>query len=350
MFERIHVHIGASKAASSALQAFLRINANQLNAHGILVADSRMDGASAVTGEHVWFFEDLVKHPSSGQSRLEQSIEHLSWLHPECHTLLLSAENLSNNNGASAFFSGLSSAVKLRVIMYLRRQDEFLISAWQQWFCKLHNDFEGWRRTAWDLGNWRSVCERWVAATSRDALQLAIYDDVARRPGGIFEHFQSAIGAPDGVALARPLGIVNPSLSDAVTDLVAGKTRLFRDIHDNRFYNMISALTADKFRKKNGITKYNLELRQNILRDYQEVNAWVKQKFFPGLDRDTLFPPIAEPERVLTEHELQEEGREIVLVTMLALFERVRNLERRLDRGDGGVGKPEKVSTASGGA
>ena len=95
----IYLHIGASKTASSAIQTFLRINAAALEAAGIHVPDSRVNGAAEVSGEHVWFFQDLVNHPDTAGERLASHVARAVAAKPHCHSIVFSAENLSNRNG-----------------------------------------------------------------------------------------------------------------------------------------------------------------------------------------------------------------------------------------------------------
>src|SRR5436309_2641441 len=177
----IILHIGANKTGSSAIQEFLRLNAAALPRLGIFVAPSDLSRNGKITGQHVWFIEQQRKLTSDGRKRVTRRVDRLMAELEPGSRLVISAENLALRsrergggngwrlNDAHQLFADLVPRYPAQIVLYVRRQDELLLSSWQQWESKVSEDFWAWMLSATGReGDWREVLEAWETIVSRE--------------------------------------------------------------------------------------------------------------------------------------------------------------------------------------
>jgi hypothetical protein len=131
MPKKLIVHIGANKTGSSAIQRFLSANNLALRAEGIIIPDNEFRIVDKIQGFHVFGFQKLLKSPLEGRKQLEDAIDAVDVAYPRATAILLSAENLAANPAAPSLFENLVKRYDTKVIIYIRRQDEYILSSWQ---------------------------------------------------------------------------------------------------------------------------------------------------------------------------------------------------------------------------
>ena len=144
MPKKLILHIGANKTGSSAIQRFLSTNNLALREEGIIVPNKNFQVARNIEGHHVFSFVELLNNPLEGQKRLGDALDAVDAAYPKATAILLSAENLTANPAAPSLFEDLVKRYDIEVIIYIRRQDEFILSSWQQWYSKIWTDFWAW--------------------------------------------------------------------------------------------------------------------------------------------------------------------------------------------------------------
>lgn len=290
MRKKLILHIGASKAGSSSIQSFLRRNRFVFARLGYVVPDMNLSVGGSVTGEHVFALEALAKTGDAGafRDRVDAIFDESE---PDTRGVVLSAENLSNT-GNSRIIDGLAGAYDISVVMYLRRQDDLLASAWQQWGSKIESDFNAWLILALQqFGHWDTVLEEWEARAGREAMVVRVFDRASFAGGDIVQDFVEAIGlGGEAAAFDFVQSDANPSVSDAITAMVAGNRAIFEDVHDNRFYNALGKLTGDALVERTRLSLLSRTQRERIVEYYRPGNETVCRRYFPG--RDRLFPAI----------------------------------------------------------
>lgn len=318
------LHIGANKTGSSAIQAFLRLNAEALARHGLHVAPADLMPGSTISGQHLPFFEHLREDMPFGRKIVAERIPLLLRQIPAGETLVISAENLSNLNGTHELFTDVARERLLHVLLYIRRQDELLLSSWQQWGAKTTGDFWAWLTGATGFrGDWRATLERWEALVPRQRITVRIYDRGALH-GDIICDFLEHLGLQEHrSAFQMPQDVANPSYSEAVLDFVKGNPLLFHDMHDDSVYEMIGALTGARFHRKPREAIVTHEERLALLNKYRASNNWVKNRYFP--DREgPLFPePRPQDYDVLTPEALTAQKWELAASLIHGLSERI---------------------------
>ncbi|MDH3293640.1 MAG: hypothetical protein OER95_04895 [Acidimicrobiia bacterium] len=318
---RLYLHIGAGKCGSSAIQQFLDTNAEHLRKQGFLVPGRSLQDDASGCGQHLQFFEDGIGTEGFAElvsTRLDALGETVT--REGLHSIVISGENLINPKGFVELFQGSADRFQLKVIAYVRRQDDFMISAWQQWQLKQFDTF--WDYYARHRGriNWHRQLERWRQPFGSEAMIVRRYSSDALLDGDVVADFCRAIGA-DTVDLTLT-GRANRSLHERFNTL-ANKHRdvLFESIHDHRFYTFLETLLGEKaYKDYSGSTLLTLAQRRLILEDHAEANERLRSTYFPDLDPDALFPrPTARDVHVTNERPM-DEATELLYVAMFRMW------------------------------
>lgn len=293
MPKKLIVHIGANKTGSSAIQRFLSMNSLALREEGIIVPNNEFRVTARIPGYHVFGFQELLQNPLEGRKQLGEAIDAAQAAYPEATAILLSAENLTANPAAPSLFEDLVERYDTRVIIYIRRQDEYILSHWQQWNSKVQADFWAWViSVVGTLGNWRAYLENWETVIPRDGITVRVFEKPKLEGGEVVADFHNVLGISRPLdAFAFPEDTVNPSFSDAIMDLVKGNELVFQNAHDNDFYKFVVKMTGDRYTKTARQSSISFPQRQAILDKYKRQNDWVRESYFPHFEGDLFAPP-----------------------------------------------------------
>lgn len=327
MPNKLIIHIGANKTGSSAIQRFLSMNSLALREEGIIIPDNDFQIAEQVQGDHVFGFQELLESPLEGRVQLEDAIEVVDGAYPEASTILLSAENLTANPVAPSLFENLINRYDTRVIIYIRRQDEYILSSWQQWYSKIWTDFWAWVISVVGmLGNWRAYLENWETVIPRDRITVRIFERPKLEGGDVIADFYSILGISRPLStLAYPESAVNPSFSDAIMDLVKGNELIFRNVHDNDFYNFVSKMTGTKYTKTGRQSSISFSQRQAILKRYKNQNNWVKEAYLPHIDGELFSPPKESDYDYASPDDIDRQKLEFLTTMLYQIYKRGAN-------------------------
>jgi len=319
------LHIGANKTGSSAIQEFLRLNAELLAQAGMHVAPADLFPDGKISGEHIWLVEDAFSDPGKGARAISEKIHRLMSSLDDGARLLMSAENLSNGKGAEALFADVATRDDMRVVLYIRRQDELLLSSWQQWESKTDGDFWAWLiDCVGKRGDWRAVLQDWERIVARANITVRIFDRESLPDCDVIADFAQVLGLGEELPrFARPDAPVNPSFTEAVVDFAKGNRLLFRDKHDNAFHDAVSQLTGDRYRRNQRQSVITHAQRLAILKRYAESNEWVRQVYFPKREGPLFKLPAPEDYEVLAPDALEREKWELLASLVFGLARRV---------------------------
>jgi hypothetical protein len=291
MMKRLTVHIGAIKTGSTSIQVFLKENATALAQNGVVVPDPYLARIEPVTGNQVEYFD----RPEPNGDRQEEVTELVNALFDSkgVRQVLISAENLSegdNSSTAAHWFADVVDMYDTEVIVYLRRQDDVLLSAWQQWGVKIETDLWAWLvARVGTFADWRLMLQRWEGVVGRDRIRVRLYERDRLCRGDVVSDFEEYLGTTE-LALARNNGYrFNPSFGEAVIDLVRGGG-FFRDLHDPEFYDFLTETLGYAYSRRGRESALTYEQRASIVDRYADANAWVRDAYFSGIDvPETLF-------------------------------------------------------------
>jgi hypothetical protein len=312
---KITIHIGAGKTGSSAIQLFLKENAAALAEDGILVPPENLERGGRNVGNQVWFFDGVRQAGlRPGDTRVLTLLNELgSETGPAIRQVVLSAENLSNPVGWHHLFAPVGESYKLEVVLYVRRQDDFLLSAWQQWYCKQSDDFWSWlTRCIGVMGNWRLSLQEWEKIVPVENIHVRIYERPRLIDNDVVHDFTQYLDT--AIRLKYPEAVVNPSFNTGVLDLISGNDALFTSIHDNGFFRFIEDMTGAAHAARRGESFISYEQRMAILARYEQSNRWVREKYIRETDvGETLFsPPTPDDCRQLSRREIDKQKWDLI--------------------------------------
>ena len=316
------VHIGCAKGGSSAIQTGLRLNHRELASRGVAVPGVDLRPRSEVTGSHSAFFEARL------EERRAQPIPELGDLlaraaeAAEASTVVLSAENLSNPNGFERVFGELQDRFRVRILLYVRRQDDLLESSWQQWDIKHGGSLLAWTvRNVGVRGNWCRVIEPWAKTFGDERIVARVYDRKLLAGENVFPDFCEVLGQ-DTEGLELP-GESNPGLNSMLSRAIEGNPHLFDGPHDQSFYHSVRELAHELVVKDSEAPAlFSDEEAQAIMSVYAQGNERFRRKYLPHVKR-----PLFRPRRATSRPANVNQERFERHLLQLQVF----NLHRQLD-------------------
>ena len=221
---RLHLHIGQPKTATTSIQTFLAANRAALIGEGWLYPEA----ARQYAAHHLLanFFRkppyDWIAEADPGATRAALLAEIDA---TGCADVILSTEALYGVEDIAAvarYFEGFDT----RVVIFLRRQDEWLESAYQE---QLKNgatrlgpaDYAAAMDRALD---YRARVEAWAAIFGAEAIRVSVFEPAADRQP-VEATFMAALGAPFGADLTVPPGKNERLNRDCIAYLSQMKTR-----------------------------------------------------------------------------------------------------------------------------
>ncbi len=323
------VHIGCAKGGSSSIQRFLRRNAAELRARGVVVPPAGLEAGAPPRGQQIDFFQRAVvgnrARPIDGlEERLLGLLGSVGGV--EAREIVLSAENLCNPVGFERLLEGLQRRFRVRILMYVRRQDDYLESAWQQWYVK-----EGRSLLAWmiehvgTVANWYEMVAPWGDAFGDDAVTVRRFDRAHLVGQDVVADFCQYAGI-DLTGLQAPKQEANPSYDNRLSAVLEGRPGLFEGPHDHSFYDMLVALAGDSLFKAPGSPRLlSLVEREAIMTRYAGGNEALRARFLPDAEAPLFEPPSPAPS--IEASDIAAYERELLQRQIRSLYHRVIALE-----------------------
>jgi hypothetical protein len=310
---RLILHIGAPKTGSSAIQWALAAGAGQMKELGILVPDAQLGAHGEVEGQQVFFVEQSMQQPDMLVAAIER-LRLTDMPKGELRAVVISAENLiERGQRVAPKLASLNAFFDVKVVAYVRSQDDLLASAWQQWYCKVHTDLWAWVISeVGRYGDWWAQLQPWLEAFGRERMDVRIYPP--REHHDSIRDFFEASGLPLEVCDLLPgrSDAINPSFNSVVQALAEGNEGLFASAHDNEFFETIHSLLGDAVRKRPGEHLFGVRQRSAILQRYRRSNEQLRTTFFSDTPAPLFPDPPADAttavrRRPVTVEELREE-------------------------------------------
>ena len=287
----LYVHIGTGKTGSSSIQNVLRQAQDKLRDYDLIIPCSgRLDLSGKFDRNHGLFFrsrEDNVKRIDEVAAQWRVRIADLEGRDGPGRNLriLLSCEGFSHDDIPSIRSLADSVELNVKIIVYLRRQDDYLESSWRQWGCKVCDDVESWAEIILERGqcDWERRLEPWAEAFGDDALIVRPFDRAQMYQHDVVADFFRIIDVPREV-----LGSINDLEREVNTaqhpDLVQ-ITNLCRHLlngqNDNRlnvFFNKnLGRLASDL--SENAVRFTPPELSEWIQKAHSESNERLARRF-----------------------------------------------------------------------
>lgn len=306
-FKTIFLHIGLEKTGTTTLQEVLWHNRKELEKHGIILpyflGKNHMQLALLSAGRRVTV--DLQNHlkltnekkydnfisgfPSEFEKNISRSVKEASAV----KSLILTNEHLSSrvkNVEEAAILKKLLSPFgdTIRIIIYLRRQDSYLVSLYSE-FVKSggRKSFQEWLASFNYINlNWNEVTEVWSTVFGKENITIRPFEKKELKNDDLVADFMDTIG--EQYALIRNFreGKSNESLGVARLESLRNMNR-FLPAPSGRFRTLIRRLVIFLLRFKGG-NKMSIspEIKREILNRYEAGNREVAESY---LRRERLF-------------------------------------------------------------
>jgi len=300
MKPKLYLHVGLPKAGSSTIQKFLEENWEDFHRSGYLILNPKLmpyKGHGRPPGTIDYFkelrdlafqkalieddkrysyYQDLFRERFSNAAAngldVILSAENLTWLHPLTFKLLLSStENFD-----------------LKVIIYLRRQDLWLESAWKQWF--IQSDSGG-------FGAWlqEKVKKRYIGLLAPFGLWAGVLDEKS-----IFANILDKKFLKDGSLIEDFCGILGYDSQgktvDSQNEMIHRDMLTFLYRRNSDIYTEENVLDVhilmrqieEKVSLEGSPRIMSEEMRRSVLAAYKEDNIVLVEKYFSGRKEDAL--------------------------------------------------------------
>lgn len=311
---RLIVHIGGAKCGSTAIQSFLRNNRDSLAEQSFIAANTDLTSDMGHQADQVWFFQRLAEDAEATSGNHEASVRKAagllksrlngvlrkhrkrrrsSWFSkPSACTILLSAENLSNQNGLHEVFGLLERYFEVELVLYIRRQEDMFMSGWQQWFAKVEDDLDAWiPKTSGFFCDWKQTIESWESVHPRK-FDIRLFDRSSLTNGDVKTDYCGLVGLdPANFHIAE--GDTNVTHGSHIARLMHDCREMYENnTHDTYFEHLLFRLDITAAAKRPNEVIFTPSQLRAIRARYAEDNAWIRARYFPDLPRKDLFPEL----------------------------------------------------------
>lgn len=223
------------------------MRATELRSAGVLIPDTNMGLDDTINGQQVFFFERLRQMDADAARSLWRAKcdRLLAVARSEgLHTIVVSAENLLNPTSVALLIDEIDAEVE--IIAYVRRQLDYLVSAWQQWYLKAYRSVDVFLHlNLGTVANWNLCLAQWESTFGRERIQIRRFDRTTLKGGDVVTDFRHTAGLPAAPS-ALQVEQVNTSYSDGFTALAMRVTDKFDTFAQYRaFYAMLSSLAGE---------------------------------------------------------------------------------------------------------
>ncbi|ACK72790.1 hypothetical protein PCC7424_4426 [Gloeothece citriformis PCC 7424] len=308
---RLILHPGHGKCGSSSIQSFIYSNVAQLEAQKIYVSDANFrfsfetEKSSLIWKFPLLYFRDLIdgrKDITVFEQRLKTIINEAK--KSDCEAIIISSENLIGldwGNGScqkihkilSQYFSDIT------VIYYIRRQEDYLISAWQQW------RYQGGEKLKDSIFHFLNIHRPDFLVTAKffedvygaNSLQVIPLNKEALVGGKLITDFchRAGINIENNVDYYS-----NPSLNPYLCDILARIPNIFlyhlndyfpKHTHENYEIQRIlhKNLSSKDLFWSNDKTILDDETKEAIMKHFEKDNRELHQAYFDYIPYEKVF-------------------------------------------------------------
>lgn len=292
---KLFIHIGQPKTGTSAIQSFLNYNREHLaNNHSVLYPNLKsVDFAMGLQHNHAPFFMNAKVN-----NKIDECLETLNNCHKYCLNNGIDKIVLSNEG----FFwhwwpeiikrATLLMDVDYKIVLYLRRQDKYLESAWKQWGHKLDNcnSIQDYSKIA-NL-DWFISLAPWLKAFEPNNFIVQAYEKSVIGDD-IITNFMSLLGIDDMSEFITPPETnenINTGFNRDIIEILKLSKSLVKDQNDHSLleflFNMLSPAYQKNMTENYGFLSPRESL--DIIEYYKRSNKMVANTFY-GVNNKGLF-------------------------------------------------------------
>jgi hypothetical protein len=344
--KRLYVHMGRAKTGTTALQNFLAGNPDALARHRVKYAESgryynthhplawSLHREAADRGDGRYWkrasrYACLDRPPQAYWTALREEIETSPY-----DTFVVSSEEFGvvlDLHLTAPLLAEFLEGVDVRIIVYFRRQDDFLQSVYNQ---AVKGNEERFTRGFWDYvdpilevggADCMKVLSPLSEALGRENIKVRVYEK-AQLNEDIFDDFLSVLGIEDHSGFDKPHSAQNPRLHPRLLPLIRNMNRIPMDT-DMRSH--LLGFLNRRYAKEAPFTNHELltpKERYDLLKLFRESNQQAAREFLGRSDGRLFYAP--EPDPKSKSHYADLSGYE-VLEIVTALWKEYASLNGR---------------------
>jgi hypothetical protein len=290
---KLVLHIGHDKCGSTSIQETLSSNCEWYKERGVMVVNSIMptNETSEDRKEAIWVMDEIFSHSEEGYhdlaaDKLECLVDTFREASKRCQVLILSSENLYRNHHA-ALWGKYRNEFEIQIVYYIRRQDEWLVSAWKQWGLKSGVDLDSFveQQTRRGHPDFNQTAKMWEMEFGFENCHIRPLHPSALHEGDLIKDFFEATGI---LLPPKVLGNFNITPDYSFLYLFEKNPQLFSDVHDtriSRFLHKYSEITQPRDKME----LLGRERRKQIMEVYEKGNRELWERHFSNISFDAIF-------------------------------------------------------------
>ncbi len=363
----LYLHIGTPKTATSSIQIMLSKSRKLLQQHNYcfpVLPFSYPDVRSERNG-HFLLFQDseIRKNPSAEAASLrdERLAAGLDLIHEsfqKCDNVILSEENLWYTSYDTKNYlqflpeDAAEYGYTVKIIVYLRRQDQFIDSAWNQ-RVKSGKTGKTMKDFAQTIVEIRSLYLSYDQALDRLADKFGAENLIVRRfeenswvNHSVLSDFLDALGLDPAIPYIPPENMANPRLTDNAAEIQRLiNTSSVLSFDEKKHLSVYTKKLSDKHQNDPRCSQFTPKEAADFIAYFKKGNQKVVQNyikdgkplFFDKIEKLPVWDPqnpkleknISELLQLLeADDESEKYQRELLLVTIIELYGQVNNLKK----------------------
>ena len=271
---QLYLHIGHAKAGSTTLQHFLFKNWEYLDAEGYALptAEIQIASATAPPGNPIVTLQAM---------REAKNIERLKrWIIDASKTknrLIFSSECLTDWVW-HPLFKELTDFVDINLIYYVRRQDEYILSAWRQWGLKKGMPLDDFieKHLLEGRPDYWSILAPWRNRVGIKSLHTRFIGKDFLAGGNIQHDFAAHLGLD--ITKMSMFENQNRSMDARLLLFMNKRSEMFSSIHDDTIFNLLSDKAPSATPMRLTLTKSQFRRAQEA---FEEKNQDYLREFHP---------------------------------------------------------------------
>jgi len=292
------LHPGHSKCGSTTIQQFLYDNRLYLEEKGFAIPDRNFffgfekESDFSVDHPSVNYLSNTSKNGTytTLKRRIERALKKAET--SNIHTFIISAENLSTppTGPIHQIFSEYFKVKK--VVYYIRRQDDFTLSAWQQWGYKTGRNLDEYCKFQITTGRpfYSLIASMLVDNYKQEAVDIVPFSRAVFYKGDLILDFLKRTDLEFLSSKVVNTRVENKSLSPLVCDYLSQYPDVFRTMHDNLPKTNLETYKEHQSWLFETRKDYLNTAQRDIILDYfEKQNRDLQQAYFPEVSYDIIF-------------------------------------------------------------
>lgn len=280
--KKLYLHIGASKTGTTAIQAWLANNVQQLYELGYSYDLTYAPKKLLSSGNGALFVQFCSESRRTAQFDEAQFKEYIhAQLFQGKHVAIVSSEALSfvREDGVRRLKDELDrQGIEAKVILYVRSIYDHCWSAYQQGV-KRHGEWRDFADYAETYVNHQVKAAQSWSAVFAD-LNVVNYDHVQDR---LIGSFSEIIRIPDGIDLPSPKGVVNRSMTQSELTALRVFNKCLGEANAKDFGRKISDAMITSSPSKRSYFAYDAAVERILVAKFSEEVSWLNETFLKGM-------------------------------------------------------------------